>query len=118
VLSASISIATVFLVFIAGAVEATVDTHHFTSFWNGVWWAVVTVTTVGYGDLYPRSVPGRLIAMLLMLVGIGFISVLTATIASLLVKVDRQDETDKVALALARIETELADIKARLDTVN
>lgn len=110
-----VSIATIFLVFIAGAVEATVDQGDFTSFWNGVWWAVVTVTTVGYGDVYPRSVAGRLVAMLLMLVGIGFISVLTATVASLFVKVDRQDETDEVALALARIEAELADIKARLD---
>jgi voltage-gated potassium channel len=110
-----VSIATAFLVFIAGAVEATVDEHDFTSFWNGIWWAVVTVTTVGYGDVYPRSVPGRLIAMVLMLVGIGFISVLTATIASMFVKGDRENDDEGLAQALARIEAELAEIKMRLD---
>jgi voltage-gated potassium channel len=80
-----------------------------------MWWAVVTVTTVGYGDIYPRTVGGRIVAMLLMLVGIGFISVLTATIASLFVKTDREDEHSVIAAALVRIEADLADVKARLD---
>jgi len=48
------------------------------------------VTTVGYGDLYPHTVAGRLVAMALMLVGIGFLGVLTATVASYFVKVDQQ----------------------------
>lgn len=116
------SIATIFLVFVAGAVEATVDSADFKSFWDGAWWAVVTVTTVGYGDLVPHSVSGRLVAMLLMVGGIGFISVLTATISSFFVKVDRQDERAEsqeeraeMAEALKRIEADLADLKARLD---
>jgi voltage-gated potassium channel len=54
----------------------------FNSVWDGIWWAVVTVTTVGYGDIYPHSVAARIVAMLVMLFGIGFLSVLTATIAS------------------------------------
>ena len=94
------AISTVFLVVIAGAAEATVDQGDFTSFWEGISWAVVTVTTVGYGDLYPRSVGGRLVAMLLMLVGIGFISV---------------PKHASIAAALARIEGDLAEVKARLD---
>jgi voltage-gated potassium channel len=116
------AIGTVFLVFIAGATEATVDHGDFKSFWDGIWWAVVTVTTVGYGDLYPHTVAGRLIAMLLMLVGIGFIAVLTASVASLFVKTDRQDERAEaeeqraeIAGALKRIESDLAELKARLD---
>lgn len=108
------AIGTVFLVFIAGAAEATVDQGDFKSFWDGIWWAVVTVTTVGYGDLYPHTVAGRLIAMLLMLVGIGFISVLTASIASIFVKTDREDETAEIAQTLRRIETDLAELKAQL----
>ena len=51
----TVALATVFLVVIAGAVEAEVGDDEFTSFWDGVWWAVVTVTTVGYGDLYPTA---------------------------------------------------------------
>lgn len=104
-----------YLVFIAGAVEATVDPRDFTSSWDGMWWAMVTVTTVGYGDLVPRSVAGRVVAMMLMLVGIGFISVLTATVASLFVKSDRQDEHTTVTEALARIEADLAELRARLE---
>ena len=53
-----------------------------------LWWAVVTVTTVGYGDLYPTDGEGRLIGMVVMLLGIGFISVLTATIASHFIQTD------------------------------
>ena len=119
------SLGTVFLVFIVGAVEATVDSGDFKSSWDGVWWAVVTVTTVGYGDLVPHSVGGRLIAMLLMVGGIGFISVLTATIASFFVKADRQDERAEsqeeraeMAEALTRIEADLAHIKVRLDAMH
>jgi voltage-gated potassium channel len=116
------SIATIFLVFVAGAVEAPVDSGDFKSFWDGVWWAVVTVTTVGYGDIVPHSVSGRLVAMLLMVAGIGFISVLTATIASFFVKEERQEERAEsheeraeMAESLKRIEADLAYLKARVD---
>ncbi|HEY2741846.1 MAG TPA: potassium channel family protein [Gaiellaceae bacterium] len=115
------AIGTVFLVFIAGASEATVDHGDFRTFWDGIWWAVVTVTTVGYGDLYPHTVAGRMIAMMLMLVGIGFIAVLTASVASIFVKTDRQeeraesqDERAEIADALKRIETDLAELKGHL----
>src|SRR5262249_46229598 len=81
----------------------------------GVWWAVVTVTTVGYGDIYPTTVGGRIVAIMLMLAGIGFLAVLTATIASRFVKQERSDETIAITDALARIEAEIAALKARLD---
>jgi voltage-gated potassium channel len=87
----------------------------FKSFWDGVWWATVTVTTVGYGDIYPKSVGGRIVAMVVMLVGVGFLAVLTATIASYFVKSDRGEEHASVTAALARIESDLAAVKARLE---
>src|SRR5262249_35724195 len=108
------ALGTIFLTVIAGAVESTIDTGDFKSFWDGVWWAVVTVTTVGYGDIYPRSVGGRIVAMVVMLIGIGFIAVLTATISSYFVKSDRSDEHAALLDALGRIESELAELKTRL----
>ncbi len=56
------------------------------SFWDGVWWAVVTMTTVGYGDKYPVSPGGRVVALALMCSGVGLMSLFTATIASLFVE--------------------------------
>lgn len=111
-----LALITVFIVVIAGAAQATFDSHDFPTVWDGVWWSVVTVTTVGYGDLYPTSVGGRLIGILVMLLGIGFLSVLTATIASHFI----QDDTDSahVLAALERIESELAELKARTATTS
>jgi voltage-gated potassium channel len=105
---------TLFVVVIAGAAEATFDAGEFHSLWDGVWWAIVTATTVGYGDLYPKTVEGRLIGIVLMLVGIGFLSVLTATIASHFVKLDAGHDSGDIRATLERIEADLAEIKARI----
>jgi voltage-gated potassium channel len=110
-----VSMATIFLTVIAGAVQATIDTGDFKGFWNGIWWAVVTVTTVGYGDIYPTTVVGRIVAIVLMFVGIGFLAVLTATIASRFVSEDRGSETTAITDALTRIAAEVAALKAQLD---
>jgi voltage-gated potassium channel len=105
-----VALVTVFVVVVAGSVEAVVDSKDFSSTWEGIWWAVVTVTTVGYGDVYPRSVTGRAVAIVVMFVGIGFLSVLTATIASFFVKTDRGDEFEAMIASLDRLEVEMAAI--------
>ena len=53
---------------------------------DAFWWTIVTLTTVGYGDYYPKTVPGRLIALIVMGVGIGVSAILNASIASVLVQ--------------------------------
>jgi voltage-gated potassium channel len=62
---------------------------------QGIWWAFETVTTVGYGDIYPQTFWGRILAAVVMLVGIGFIAILTANIASYFVEKDEQKETEQ-----------------------
>lgn len=52
------------------------------SFGAGLWWSLTTITTVGYGDMFPVTLTGRIIAGLLMLTGIGLLSIATGTIAS------------------------------------
>lgn len=56
------------------------------SVWDGIWWAVVTVATVGYGDLFPISVGGRIVGLVLIFFGVGMMSLFTATIASIFVE--------------------------------
>jgi voltage-gated potassium channel len=67
---------------------------------DALWWAVVTATTIGYGDLSPVTVEGRLIAVVLMLTGIGVIGVFTATVASFFFEQERSEVAD-LALRLA-----------------
>jgi voltage-gated potassium channel len=103
-------------ILVAGAAQSAFSAGEFASLWDGIWWAVVTVTTVGYGDLYPTTVQGRLIGMALMFTGIGFLSLLTAAIASRFVKQERTEERDEVMEALHRIEADLAELKARMSS--
>lgn len=57
---------------------------------DGIWWAFVTATTVGYGDISPHTLYGRIIAMFLMIVGIGLLGTMTSTITSYFLKVNRK----------------------------
>ncbi len=88
---------------------------------GALWWAIVTVTTVGYGDRFPVTGGGRIVAVILMLVGIGLIGVLTATVASLFIKehTDANREEFKKGHAdlgqqLTVISDRLADVERRL----
>jgi voltage-gated potassium channel len=106
------SILTVTAIVVAGAAQRAASSD-FDSLWDGVWWAIETVSTVGYGDIYPTTVQGRLIALVLMFVGIGFLSLLTAAVASRFVKQERGEEHAEVMETLRRIEADVAELKSR-----
>jgi voltage-gated potassium channel len=96
-------------VIIGGAVVASLE--HWTA-WDGVWWAVTTVTTVGYGDFKVETDGGRIIAMCIMLVGIGFVALLTAFIADRFIQ-DQREVGAKEDLILG----ELQEIRLRLENL-
>lgn len=74
---------------------------------DAVWWSFVTATTVGYGDLSPETAVGRIIASILMLVGIGLIGSLTSAITSFFLKAPTSDacKSEKVEMVLTLYET-------------
>jgi voltage-gated potassium channel len=74
-------------------------------FGDGIWWAIVTATTVGYGDISPTTLWGRIIAAVLMLVGIGLMSTLAASITSHFVQQTANEEFKELSERLRRIES-------------
>ena len=83
------------------------------SFGDALWWAVTTVTTVGYGDMFPVTPAGRGIAAFLMVAGIALFGVLTANVAAYFIEKDQQ--ADPVAEQLAEVLRRLEGIERRLD---
>ncbi len=84
------------------------------SFGEAVWWAFVTITTVGYGDYYPVTIVGRLVAVGLMIGGITLIGVVTATLASWIVERVSAETEEKTAATKAQVESlhaEVAELK-------
>ena len=98
---------------VTGLLMTVIDERNFPSVGDGLWWAVQTVTTVGYGDTVPGTSAGRTLAAIVMLLGIGFITVITAAITSAFVSRQR-GEADPSAESLRRIEERLERIEASL----
>ena len=94
------------------------------SFGDALWWAMTTVTTVGYGDHYPVTTLGRVIASVLMLVGVAVLGIITAALAAWLVKVntdtgetaEQLTEHQEVLTRLHDLETLVLDLRAELRT--
>ena len=109
---AAIVIATVSTVMTVGAgtVMTVLDHDNFPSVGSGLWWAAQTVTTVGYGDNVPMTVAGQIVAVVVMLVGIGFLTVITAAITSTFVSRSRHEQ------APPDVETALAEQFRQLDS--
>jgi voltage-gated potassium channel Kch len=115
-----IASATVSVTLVSGIVIHFADERNFPTIGRGMWWAVQTVTTVGYGDVVPETTGGKLVAAVVMVVGIAFIAVMTASITSVFIEAARRrvrgsdlealaDKLDRISASLVAIEDRLAD---------
>ena len=86
------------------------------SFDDGLWWALVTITTVGYGDITPVTNLGRILASSLMIMGIGFLATITAAVSSYFISSfsDKELTLNDLGHKLDRLEKEIAELKKEL----
>ena len=116
-----IASATTMITVVAGLLVTVLERDTYPSIGTGLWWAAQTVTTVGYGDNVPTSSAGRFVAGLVMFVGIGFLTVVTAAITSTFVaqarRVDRTSSDAETAIVdqLRQLDRRLEGIEAALD---
>ncbi|MGB5457393.1 MAG: potassium channel family protein, partial [Gammaproteobacteria bacterium] len=114
-----------FIIIAAGILIAGLDPA-IDNIWDGFWWAWVTVTTVGYGDIVPTSGPGKIFGGLLILFGLGLFSLITASFSAFLLAKDEEqlikdekeelvrlgrieERIDKLEKILKRLESTLSD---------
>jgi voltage-gated potassium channel len=111
--------ATALIVVGSGVLIRVLDHSEYSSIWVGMWWALQTVTTVGYGDVTPKHPSGRAVGVVVMLEGIAFLAITTAVITSSFVaRAEREQAVaeEVVDLALeARLEQRLDELAARFD---
>jgi voltage-gated potassium channel len=114
----AVAVVTILVTLVSGVAMWLVDREEFPNIWLGLWWAVQTVTTVGYGDIAPTHPGGRVIAALVMVSGIGFLTIVTATISAIFIENARRrlqgesegrvhERLDGIAERLERIERAL-----------
>lgn len=109
--------ATLIVVVVGGILMRLLDPHEYPNFGRALWFTLQTVTTVGYGDDVPRKVIGRVIASVVMLTGIGFITVVTAVVTSAFVEAAQQramQTATSIEATATDVETDLAAVDARL----
>jgi len=109
---------------LSGFVVTLVDKKDFPTFGIGVWWAIVTLGTVGYGDVVPHTAWGRVVGSVVIVIGVTFLSFLIATVTSYFVAAEEAEAglalkqpaeaLAEATEALHRIEQRLAAIEAKL----
>jgi voltage-gated potassium channel Kch len=109
------------LMFAAAWAERLVEPETFTSYGRSLWWAVVTIATVGYGDIVPQTAGGRSIAALFIIMTIGLVPVLTSLIASVLILKRTHAQSEEDAARDQALQDEvvalLKGVQARLDRI-
>jgi voltage-gated potassium channel len=107
----SIMLVAIVIVVVGGVLARIVEPHTFTDIGLSFWWAVETITTVGYGDIVPSSTAGRLVGAALMLTGVSLIPLVTSVAVSILTAKRTQDLHDEQVERLAQIEQQLEELR-------
>jgi voltage-gated potassium channel len=106
---------------LAGFVVTLIDRKDFPDFGTGVWWAIVTLATVGYGDVVPHTGWGRVVGSVVIVIGVTFISFLIAIVTSYFISAEQEEkaqvERDQRADELAEATELLRRIEKRLDAI-
>ncbi|HEY2353318.1 MAG TPA: potassium channel family protein [Gaiellaceae bacterium] len=105
---------TAIVVGIGGVLMRILDHREYPNIGRGLWWAMQTVTTVGYGDVTPHNASGRIIATAVMLWGIAFLSISIAAITSTFVARAAKEQAEKSGQDES---AELADLRSRLERI-
>lgn len=96
-----IVVVTLSVVILGGILMRVVDGEEYPNIWKGMWWALQTVTTVGYGDVTPKNTSGRIVGAFVMLEGVAFLSILVAAITSIFVARAQRERQFEAAAAMA-----------------
>jgi voltage-gated potassium channel Kch len=117
-----IAVSTTVVVVVSGVLMRLLDSSEYPTVGRGLWWAMQTVTTVGYGDVTPRRTTGRIVAVVVMLWGIALVSILVAAVTSTFVaravrERERAHADDDDAGAADRDQARYDDLVARLERI-
>lgn len=114
-----IIITTLIFVVIGGVLMRVFDGDEYPNVWLGMWWALQTVTTVGYGDVTPESTPGRIVAAFLMLEAVAFLAIVIAIVTSVFILREQRkrhaDERDSDGAQDRAIHERFDRLEARLE---
>jgi voltage-gated potassium channel len=109
------------LAFLGAVVIWLLDKQDFASFGDAVWWALQTVTTVGYGDVVPKAGTGRVVGGIEMVLGVSFITFLTAGVTSTVIRRSQEaiptQDVQVIVNGLAEIRRTIAEVDERLASI-
>jgi voltage-gated potassium channel len=117
--AASVIVTATFIVVVAGGIAIrAIDHREYSSIWEGMWWGLQTVTTVGYGDVTPKDAAGKIVGAVVMLEGLAFLAIITAAITSTFVtRAQREQQSREQAedtVAEGSTDPQLEQMAARL----
>jgi voltage-gated potassium channel Kch len=115
--AAVIVAATALIVVLGGVLIRVLDHKEYPDIWLGMWWALQTVTTVGYGDVTPKDASGRIVGAFVMLEGIAFLAIVTAAITSTFVARAAMESEAAEDSDARRVADRLDQLDARLDRI-